>query len=95
MLGVLCLGFCGRWYPVILDLRRFFIAISRAVWSIMTVEMVLLQIPRFGLLVPSPRGVGWFMRIGTGHFCTGDLVIWESEWVGVPASVICVEDVAH
>ena len=24
-------GVCGRWYPVILDLRRFFIAISRAV----------------------------------------------------------------
>ena len=24
-------GFCGRWYLVILELRRFFIAISRAV----------------------------------------------------------------
>ena len=24
-------GVCGRWYPVILDLRRFFISISRAV----------------------------------------------------------------
>ena len=24
-------GFCGRWYPVILDLHRFFIAISRVV----------------------------------------------------------------
>ena len=24
-------GVCGRWYPVILDLHRFFIAISRAV----------------------------------------------------------------
>ena len=25
------LGVCGRWYPVILGLHRFFIAISRAV----------------------------------------------------------------
>ena len=24
-------GVCGRWYPVILDLHRFFMAISRAV----------------------------------------------------------------
>ena len=24
-------GVCGRWYPVFLDLHRFFIAISRAV----------------------------------------------------------------
>ena len=24
-------GVCGRWYPVLLDLHRFFIAISRAV----------------------------------------------------------------
>ena len=26
-------GVCGRWYPVLLDLHRFFIAISRAVVS--------------------------------------------------------------
>ena len=24
-------GVCGRWYPIILDLHRFFIAVSRAV----------------------------------------------------------------
>ena len=24
-------GVCGRWYPVLLDLHRFFVAISRAV----------------------------------------------------------------
>ena len=31
MLVVTCLGVCNRWYPVLLDLHRFFIAISRAV----------------------------------------------------------------
>ena len=31
MLVVICLGVGSRWYPIILDLHRFFIAISRAV----------------------------------------------------------------
>ena len=31
MLVVSLSGVCGRWFPVILDLHRFFIAISRAV----------------------------------------------------------------
>ena len=31
MLVVICLGSVGRWYPVVLDCHRFFIAISRAV----------------------------------------------------------------
>ena len=61
-------GVCSRWYPLILDLHRFFIAISRAV---VMVEMVLLLILLSGLLVLFPRGVGWFMRIGTGHLGFG------------------------
>ena len=59
-------GVCGRWYPVLLDLHRFFIAFSRAVVN---------HVLQYGLLVPSPRGVGWFVRIGTGHFCPGHLVL--------------------
>ena len=43
-------------------------------WSIMMVGMVLLLILLYGLLVLSPRGVGWFMRFGTGLFCLGRLV---------------------
>ena len=38
------------------------------------VVMVLLLIPWFGLLVLSPRGVGWFMRFGIGLFFLGHLV---------------------
>ena len=33
--------------------------------------MVLLLVLWFGLLVPSPRGVGWFMRFVTGPCCLG------------------------
>ena len=47
-------GGCGRWYPVILTLHRFFSLPFLELWSIMMVGMVLLQIPWFGLLVPSP-----------------------------------------
>ena len=65
-------GVCCRWYPVILDLRLFFIAISRAVVN---------HDGRDGT-APDPlvwsagalpkRGV-WFMRFGTGPFCPGHL----------------------
>ena len=67
-------GVCGRWYPVILDLHRFFISNSRAVVN-HDGRMVLLLILQYGLLVLSPRGVGWFMRFGTVLFCLGRLVI--------------------
>ena len=43
-------------------------------WSIMMVGMVLLLILLSGLLVLYVRGVGWFMRFGTGHSCLGHLV---------------------
>ena len=59
-------GVCGRWYPVILDLHRFFIAISRA--------GVYHDGSDVGLLVPSPRGVGWFMRFVTGLCCLDHLL---------------------
>ena len=67
-------GVCGRWYPFILDLHRFFIAIARAVVNIMMILVVLLLILLFGLVVLIPRGVVWFMRFGTGLFCLGHLV---------------------
>ena len=35
------------------------------------------------------------MRFGTGLFCLGHLVFGDSDWINVPASVICAEDIAH
>ena len=87
-------GVCGRWYPVILDLHRFFIAISGAVvnhdghdgtapdplvWSAGA-------LPKRRRLVHAVRD---------GAFLPGPLGIWDSEWVNVPASAICAEDIAH
>ena len=66
-------GGCGRWYPVILDLHRFFIAISRAVvdhdGSNGTAPHPLIW--SAGAL---PRGVSWFTRFAIGHFCLGLLL---------------------
>ena len=87
-------GVCGRWYLVVLDLHRFFSAISRAVvnhdggeglapdplvWSAGA-------LPKRRLLVHAVRDRASL---------PGPLGIWDSEWVSVPASAICAEDTAH
>ena len=66
MLVVICLGF------VVAGTLLFLTFIGSSLpllelWSIMVVGMVLLLILQYGPLVPSPRGVGWFTRFGTGH----------------------------
>ena len=87
-------GVCGRWYPVILDLHRFFIAISRAV------------VNHDGMDGTAPDPLVWsggahpkrrrlFHAVRDRAFLPGPPGIWDSEWVNVPASAICAEDVAH
>ena len=87
-------GTCGRWYPVLLDLHRFFIAISRAVvnhdggdgttpdplvWSA-------------GALTKRRRLVH---SVRDRAFLPGPPVIWDSEWVNILASAVSAEDIAH
>ena len=94
MLVVICLGSVGAGTPVLLDLHRFFIAISRAVvnhdgrdgtapdplvWSVGA-------LPKRRRLVHAVRDRA---------FLPGPLGIWDSEWVNVPASAICAEDVTR
>ena len=67
-------GVCGRWYPVILDLHRFFSLQFLVLWSIMIVKVVLLLTLLSGLLVLFIRDEGWFMRFVTVLFCLGLLV---------------------
>ena len=86
-------GVCGRWYPVVLVLHRFFIAISRAVvnhdgrggtapgplvWSAGA-------LPKRRRLVHAVRDRA---------FLPGPPGIWHSEWFQVPAAAICAEDIA-
>ena len=54
-------GVCGRWYPVILDLHRFFITISRTV------------VNHDGLGGTAPNPLVWSAG-GTGPFCLDHLV---------------------
>ena len=87
-------GVCGRWYPVILDLHRFFIAISQAVvnhdggdgtapdplvWSAGA-------LPKRRRLVHAVRDRA---------LLPGLPAVWESEWVNVPASAISTDNIAH
>ena len=84
---------CGRWYPVILDLHRFFFLLFLELWSFMMVGMVLLLILWYGLLVLVRRRLLYAFR--DRAFLPGPPGIWDSEWVPVPASVICADDIAH
>ena len=87
-------GVCGRWYPVILDLHRFFIAISSAVvnhngnegtapdpvvWSAGA-------LPKWRRLVHAVRDLAML---------PGPPAIWLGEWVAGPAVVFGAEDVAQ
>ena len=86
-------GVCNRWYPVILDLHRFFIAVSRAVvnydggpgtapdplvWSAGS-------LPKRRRLVHAVRDRA---------FLPGPPGLWDSEWVAFPAPVITDDDIA-
>ena len=86
-------GVCGRWYPIILALHRFFIAIARAV------------VNHDGRGGTAPDPLVW--SAGALHkrrrlvhavrdraFLPGPPGIWHSEWFQVPATVVCAEDVA-
>ena len=68
MLVVICLGSVVAGTLSFLTFIDFSLRFLEP-WSIMMVGMVLLLILQYGLLVLSPRGVGLFMRFGTGHSC--------------------------
>ena len=85
---------CGRWYPVLLDLHRFFIAISRAV------------VDHAGGSGTAPDPLVWsagalskrrrLVHAVRDHaFLPGPPGMWDSEWVNIPASAICADDVTH
>ena len=85
-------GVCGRWYPVVLDLHRFFIAIPRAV------------VNHDGRSGTAPDPLVWSAgalrkRRRLSHavrdraFLLGPPGMWCSEWFQVPAAAFCDEDV--
>ena len=86
-------GVCARWYPVVQDLHRFFIAVSRAVVN---------HDDRGGTasdpLVWSAGALHKRRRlvhaVRDRAFLPGLPGIWHSEWFQVPAAAICTEYIA-
>ena len=78
-------GVCGRWYPVILILHRFFFLLSPGLWLIMWMEMVL-------------RLIRWSGRrlvhaVRDRAFLLGPAAIWDGEWITLVAAPVTAADV--
>ena len=87
-------GVFGCWYHVILDLHRFFIAISRAVVNHDGHEGTAPD-PMVWSAGARPKRRRLVHAVRDQAFLLGPPGIWDSEWVTVPASSICAEDIAH
>ena len=87
-------GVCGRWYPVVLDLHRFFIAIARAVVNHDDRDGVALH-PLVWSAGACPKRCRLVHAVRDRAFLPGPPGIWDSEWVTMPATVICAEDIVH
>ena len=87
-------GVCGRWYPVILDLHRFFIAISRAVVNHDGRDGTAPD-PLVWSAVACPERRRLVHAVRDRAFLPGSPGIWDAEWIHVPASAICAEDIAQ
>ena len=85
-------GVCSRWYPVLLDLHRFLIAISRTV------------VNYDGNGGTSPDPLVWSSgalpkrrrlvhAVRDRALLPGPPSIWDSDWINVPASAIGADDV--
>ena len=87
-------GICGRWYPVLLDLHRFFIAISRAVvnhdgWESAAPD------PMVWSAGANPKRRRLVHAVRDRALLPGPPGLWESEWVNIRVFAVCAEDIAH
>ena len=80
-------GVCGRWYPVILDLHRFFVAISRTLVNHDGREGTALD-PLVWSAGAHPKRRSLVHAVRDRAFLPGPPCIWDSQWVTVLASVI-------
>ena len=87
-------GVCGRWSPVILDLHRFFVAISRVVVNHDGRDGTAPD-PRVWSAGALPKRRRLVHAVPDGALLPGPPAIGESDWVIVLASAICAEDIAH
>ena len=80
-------GVCGRWYPVLLDLHRFFIAISRTV----------VNHDGFGGTAsdPMPKRRRIVHAVRNVAVLPGPPALWLGEWVAGPSVAVDAHDVAQ
>ena len=81
------IGLIGRWYPVVRDLHRFFIAISGVLLMLLVLLLTLLS----GL--QKRRRVVHAVR--DAALLPGSPPIWDTGWVGVPCASVTAEDVCQ
>ena len=84
---------CARWYPIVRELHRFFIAIARSVlnddgMSSTTVHPVVWSAAADPKRTRVERGVGNFARL------PGPVRLWTSDWYQLPIACISEGDVA-
>ena len=87
-------GVCGRWYPVVLDLHRFFIAIARAVVNHDDRGGVARD-PLVWSSGARPKRRRLVHAVRDQAFLPGPPGLWDSEWITMLASAICAEDIVH
>ena len=88
-------GVCGRWYPVIIDLHRFFIAISRAVVNHDGNNGTTAPDPMVWSAGVLPKRRRLVHAVRNLAMLPGPLALWLGEWVAGPAVTIGVDDVAQ
>ena len=86
-------GVCNRWYPVILDLHRFFIAVSRAVVNYDGGPGTAPD-PLIWSAGANPKRRRLVHAVRDRAFLPGPPGLWDSDWVNIPASVINAADIA-
>ena len=80
-------GVCGHWYPVILDLHRFLIAISRAVVNHDGKDGTAPD-PLVWSAGAHPKRRRLIHAVRNQAFLPGPPGIWDGGWVNIPASAI-------
>ena len=87
-------GVCGRWYTVILDLHRFFIAIARAAVNHDDRNGVAPD-PLVWSAGARPKWRRLVHAVRNRSFLPGPPGLRDSEWVTVLVSAICADDIVH
>ena len=87
-------GVCRRWYPVILDLHWFFVAISRAVVNHDGSDGTAPD-PLVWSAGAFPKRRRLVHAVRDRAMLHGPPAIWVAEWAHIPAPAISAEDVAQ